>query len=218
MLYLLSDLHGGERLAGLEEYLSHRREGDWLIVLGDTELAFRDTEANRRFTRWFLSLDVPIALVDGNHENFAYLNAFPQETWCGGRVHRLSNTVVHLQRGNVYTIGGHTFFVMGGCKSSPIWKEQGLWYEGEEPSEAELALAYAALEERENRVDYVLTHKYEAIPGEAAYPPLSLEGLTRYIDERVEFRHWYSGHRHWAGRLDERHTVVYDQLLAIEEE
>lgn len=218
MIYLLSDLHGGESLAGLENYLSFCRDTDLLIILGDVELAFCDTEENHRFTEWFLSLDTPIALVDGNHENFAFLDSFPEEVWCGSTVHRLSDTLVHLERGNIYAIGGHTFFVMGGCKSSPIWKEQGLWYEGEEPAETELSLAYAALEERENRVDYVLTHKYESIPGEAAFPPLSLEGLTRYIDERVEFRHWYSGHRHWAGQLDERHTVVYDQLLAIEEE
>ena len=216
MIYLVSDLHGGESLSGLREYLSACRPDDLLIVLGDVGLCFEDTPENRRFTDFFLSLEVNVAFLDGNHENHPYLNSFPVERWQGGLVHRLSEHVVHLMRGNVYTIRGKTLFVMGGCKSSPKWKQMGLWYPGEEPSEAELALAHESLRFHQNKVDYILTHKYSPEEAKEA-PDESLEGLMRVIDQSVRFRHWYSGHWHQERVLDDKHTVVYDRLVSLED-
>lgn len=216
MIYFLSDLHGGESITGLQEYLSYYKPNDLLVLLGDVSLQFGGTAENERFTTWFLSLPCRIAMVDGNHENNAFLASFPEEVWCGGKVHRLSPTIVHLQRGYVYTIDGARFFVMGGCKSSAKWKEQGLWYEGEAPDETELRRGYDALRAAGHRVEYILTHAYwndTELPSNP--PPLTLEGLIRHIDRAVEFRHWYSGHRHWAGQLDARHTVVYDTPIPL---
>lgn len=217
MIYLISDPHGGENTRGIERYLEVCTDSDLLIILGDLGLKFQDNEENRRFTKWFLSIDKPIAVVDGNHENYAFINSFPNDTWCGGNVHRLSDTIVHLKRGNIYCINGKTFFVMGGCKSSAKWKEMGLWYEGEEPTEAELSLAYMNLSKYNNTVDYVLTHKYADYKeqGYANYPPLTLEGLTMHIDSNIKFKHWYSGHWHNTKIIDDCHTVVYDEPIAI---
>ena len=146
MIYLISDPHGGENTQGIERYLEICTDSDLLIILGDLGLNFEDTEKNRHFNKWFLSLNKPIAVIDGNHENHAYLNSFQSDKWCGGDVHRLSDTIVHLKRGNIYNISGQTFFVMGGCKSSAKWKEMGLWYDGEEPTVEELELAYDNLQ------------------------------------------------------------------------
>lgn len=52
--------------------------------------------------------------IDGNYENFDKLSRFPVETWCGGKVHKIRETVIHLMRGEVYCIEGNTVFVMGG--------------------------------------------------------------------------------------------------------
>ena len=217
MIYLISDPHGGESMKGLLQYLEVCQDSDLLIILGDLGVRFEDTEENKRFTEWFLSLDKQIAVVEGNHENHSFINSFPSDTWCGGEVHRLSDSIVHLKRGNIYEIDGKTFFVMGGCKSSAKWKEMGLWFEGEEPTEEELSLAYDNLSKYNNKVDYVLTHKYvnykEAEKDK--YPSLSLEGLTKYIDENVTFLHWYSGHWHINKIIDDAHTIVYDEPIPI---
>lgn len=217
MIYLISDPHGGENIRGIERYLEICTDADLLIILGDLCIKFEDTESNRSFTEWFLSLDKQIAVLDGNHENHEFINSFPNETWCGGEVHRLTDTIVHLKRGNVYNINGSTFFTMGGCKSSDRWKATGLWYDGEEPNEAELSLAYANLAKQNNTVDYVLTHIYtdykNTQPDE--FPRLTLEGLTKYIDENVTFKHWYSGHWHSAECVDACHTVVYDEPVEV---
>ena len=213
MIYFISDPHGGERMQGFERALRLAQPDDTLIILGDLGLAFGKSEENRRFTEWFLSLDRRILIVDGNHENFAYLNAFPEESWGGGRVNRLSRSILRLQRGYVFEIDGQRFFVMGGCKSSAKWAKMGLWYEGEEPSEEEIARAYRSLSESNHAVDYVLTHKYE--PSETEHARNTLEGLRNYIDESVSFRRWYAGHWHAFRDVDERHTVVYDFPTAL---
>lgn len=215
MIYLISDPHGGENARGIEWYLEVGTNSDLLIILGDLGLQFTNTKENQEFTRWFLSIDKPIAVVDGNHENYSFLHSFPDDTWCGGSVHRLSDHIVHLKRGNIYSINGQTFLVMGGCKSSEKWKEMGLWYDGEEPTEAELSLAYKNLSQHNHTVDYVLTHKYDNYQEQEATVPLTLEGLTLYIDSNVTFKHWYSGHWHYTKKIDNCHTVVYDEPIVI---
>lgn len=215
MIYLISDLHGGEKMNGIRRALELCNPEDLLMILGDVGLKFQDTEENRKFTEWFLSLKQPIAIVEGNHENHPYLNSFPKEEWCGGVVRRISESMVLLQRGNIYTIQGKTFFAMGGCKSSPKWKEAGLWFDGEEPTQEELSLAYRNLEKYNHRVDYILTHKYLNY-AEQEPAPMTLEGLTKYIDQKVIFTHWYSGHWHKTKQIDPLHTVVCEEPFIIE--
>ena len=200
---------------GLNACLSDSCKGGLTIILGDMELNFRDTEANRSFTRWFLSLDAEIAFIDGNHENFDHLLSLPVESWHGGKVHRLSPNIVHLMRGEIYTIEGNTFFVMGGCKSTQKWKDAGLWWPQEEPSPDEIAHGLSNLKASGNRVDYILTHKYAPAGPDA--DPLTLEGLTGYIDENVIYRHWYSGHWHKTAFPDDRHTFVFQEPVLLNE-
>ena len=99
-----------------------------MIVLGDVGIKFENTQENQKFTEYFLSIDKPIVFLEGNHENHAYLNSFPEQEWNGGIVNRKTNNILRLKRGNVYQILGKTFFVMGGCKSSEKWKQMGIWH------------------------------------------------------------------------------------------
>ena len=214
MIYLLSDLHGEMSHEGFQEYLLHGKDDDILILLGDIGLNFENTPENRAFTDAFLRLQKNIAFIDGNHENFDYLYNFSEEEWNGGKVHRLTDHIVHLMRGNIYTIKYKTFFVFGGCKSSQKWKDRGLWYPQEEATEEEYQLAYRNLLQHHMQVDYILTHKYEKGEMEAD-SNLSLQLLTDYIDTKVSFKYWYSGHWHITRYIDNRHTIVYDEPIKI---
>lgn len=213
MVYLLSDLHGDLNLSGFQKYLMDAGEDDLLILLGDICLKFEETEENRIFTDSFLASKKRIAIVDGNHENFAFLNSFPEEEWNGGIVGRLTENIVHLKRGNVYNIDGKTYFVFGGCKSSSRWQEMGLWYPGDEASEDELQFAYENIKKHNYKFDYILTHKYEQIPPRGTVSVRLME-LTKYIEENVAYGKWYSGHWHKNETIDEKHALVYDTLLA----
>lgn len=212
LIYLISDLHGTMSFPALEKYLELATENDILIILGDVGLNFEETQENREFTRYFMSLNKKIAFLDGNHENFEYLDSLEKEEWSGGIVGRLSENIVHLRRGNIYTIQGKNFFAFGGCKSSPKWKEKGLWHEGEEPNVEELMLAYENLKRYNYKVDYIITHKYEY---NEKYVSEKLKELEAFIDKNVIFNKWYSGHWHENFNIDDSHIVVYDKLTSI---
>ena len=211
MIWLIGDFHGGKNIDGLKRYLSFCQKDDLLIVLGDVGLYFDGTAENEAFSKWFLSLDCEIAFLDGNHENFDYLNSFPEEDWCGGRVRRLSDHIVYLMRGYIFTIQDKTFLVMGGCKSTDRWKKIGLWWEEEQPNEIELSRAYQNLKKHENRIDYIITHKYECTDE----PVESIDHFAKVVDQSTHFRHWYCGHWHMEKQIDTRHSLIYETPIPL---
>lgn len=216
MIYFLSDNHADEFLGDLKNF-SPKKKDDLLILLGDTCLYLAQTPKVQDFSRWFLSLDFPIAVVDGNHENYSYLNGAPEEEWMGGRVNRLTKNIVRLKRGELYRIQENSFFVFGGCDSSAAWKAKGLWHEGDLPSRAELVRAYETLKKADYRVDYILTHKYfcNACHVPEGQPEYELFRLNRFIDAHVNFKRWFSGHRHEDREIDEKHRVVFQKTVQL---
>ena len=214
MIYFLSDQHGGERIGELTKYLSEATEDDLLIILGDVGLKFKDTEENRAFDELLLSAKKKIAFIDGNHENFDFLESFPMGERYGAPVRILSENVVWLQRGYIYKIEGNSFFVFGGCRSGSKWKTMGLWWPQEAPTECELTRAYANLKAAGNKVDYVLTHKYEEGLGTGT---AELRELCDYINGHVEYKMWYAGHWHEYRRGGEKLLFIYDVLVPLGE-
>lgn len=79
--------------------------------------------------------------------------------------------------------------------------------------EEELARAYSNLRACGYKVDYVLTHKYEEGKGTRTEELLS---LCRFIDEKVDFKHYYAGHWHTTRREDKKHTFVYDTIIPLD--
>lgn len=102
------------------------------------------------------------------------------------------------------------------------------WWEQELPSEAEMQEGFENLKKENYRVDYIITHccssraqeqlrlkygrKYEWTYEE--------DVLTRYFDQledKVEYRHWYCGHYHRNVNIDEKHSVLYEEIIPLEE-
>lgn len=215
MIYFLSDPHGDLNFTALDNYLENAKAEDLLIILGDIGLEFEQTKKNKAFTERFLNIDKKIAFLDGNHENFEYINSFPEEEWNGGKVHRLTDNIVHLMRGEIYEIEDNTFFTFGGCKSSAKWKEIGLWFDGEEGTEAEFENAYRNLSKYNNKVDYILTHKRERREyKEGVSEPLY--NLCMYIEDKVDYKTWYCGHWHIDRQMDEKCLAIYKNFTALE--
>ena len=215
MIYLLSDLHCGENIKGFFEFLEKSNPEDTLILLGDIGLRFEDTEQCREFEQYFLSANRQVAFIDGNHENFDFLETFPVESWNGGMVHRLSENVVHLMRGEIFKIDGKSFFAFGGCISSAKWKDLGQWYPQERATEEELSRAYENLKNYNYKVDYILTHKTEFHGVRGTNYPEYLE-INKFLFDKVEYKCWYAGHWHESRVIDEKHILVYDELLTLE--
>ena len=84
---------------------------DYVIVLGDMGILWdqEESESELEDLRFFERLPFTTLFIDGNHENFDRLNALPVTTWHGRKVHRISGSLIHLMRGQVFDLEGKTF-------------------------------------------------------------------------------------------------------------
>lgn len=229
MIYLTGDTHGTIEIGKLSRAnLAVERvepgEGDFVIILGDFGLVFApdgQSAEERWWLKWLDEKPWTTLFIDGNHENFARLNALPEEEWRGGRVHRVSESVLHLMRGQIFEIDGRSFFTMGGAASHDrqFRKEGRSWWPEELPSEKELARADAALDTRERQVDYVLTHCAPTLVQGRINPTFLPDRLTEYLQhvrDTTAFHRWYFGHYHVDREYDDGFCALYDCVLPIE--
>lgn len=79
-----------------------------MIICGDHGGVWAGEQADRHHLDWLENKPFTTLFVDGNHENFDLLNAYPDQEWHGGRVHVVRPHVLHLMRGQVFDIGGLT--------------------------------------------------------------------------------------------------------------
>lgn len=168
-----------------------------------------------------------ITFVDGNHENHFLLNHMQIETWNGGKVHRIGPRVLHLMRGEIYSIDGKTFFVFGGAKSSDQDRRQeGVsWWKEEEPTPMEIQYGRQQLEHHQSEIQYVITHEAPRFVRkhiqkkksmEPQYPlPDTLEQWYFEMEKMEQFQMWYFGHMHVGQRITEKLQGVYHQFIKI---
>ena len=60
------------------------------------------------------------SFVTGNHENYDALRKYPLAEWRGGSIRRIRPSVILLERGQIFDLGGKRFFTMGGASSHDI--------------------------------------------------------------------------------------------------
>ncbi len=198
---------------------------DYLIVAGDfglvwnfgaEELWWRDWLENRPWTTLF---------VDGNHENHEALSSMPVTEWHGGLVHRVSPSVIHLMRGEVFDLDGSSVFVMGGGTSvDRAWRVPGeSWWPQEMPSDEELERGRANLDARGWKVDYVVTHECATSVIPACYDGEVRQGadrLTEWFDgleHALLFKLWYFGHHHADRAIGPDHRCLYYDIVRLGE-
>ena len=121
MIYITGDCHGDFRRFSNKKF--EGKEGDVVIVLGDFGLVWDGSKTDDYWIKWFSKKPYQILFIDGNHENFDKLKEYPEMYLYGGKVHRITDNVFHLMRGEVYEIEGEKFFVFGGARSHDVDEE-----------------------------------------------------------------------------------------------
>lgn len=228
MFYVTGDLHGDmDRFSpAFIPCLRGMTAKDCLFVCGDFGFLFYTDEKRRKTQAEQLDrlarYPFKILFVDGNHENFPMIFDFPEEEWNGGRIHRIRSNIIHLMRGQVYTIDGKTIFTMGGAYSvDKAFRQEGIsWWPQEMPSEEEYAEAWKNLQAHGCKVDYVLTH---AAPEETMsifhprhWEEARLNQFLEWIRERITYRHWWFGHLHRDEDLWRHQTALYMGVRCME--
>lgn len=227
MIYVTGDTHGLHNYYKLRVFAKEHPQltkNDYVIIAGDFGGVWDKATLDEDLEP-FTDLPFTVLFVDGNHENFDLLNAYPVEIWQGGKVHKIKPDIIHLMRGQIFEIEGRTIFTFGGATSiDREHREEGIsWWKQELPTYEELDEGIANLKRYNNSVDYIITHACS----ERAfhYPAVRLSCYNKcrcpelqmlsYIEENAVFKHWYFGHFHIDAELGDKYTALLEDVVEL---
>lgn len=185
MIYITGDCHGEFERFSKKHYGKFIHENDIVIVTGDFGLLWVKNKTFEYWKKFIEQLPFTICWVAGNHENYHWLYEYPIEEWNGGKVRKIiGDKCIYLERGQVFTLEGKTFFTFGGAASHDI--KDGIldlndidfhnqrrrldkrnamyrvlnvsWWNEELPTQVELDEGIKNLEKIDYSVDFVISH------------------------------------------------------------
>ena len=246
-VYVTGDTHGEFRRLEREYFpeQANMTRGDHVIVCGDFGGVWNGEPQDAEKLDFLESLPFTTLWVCGNHENFDELYGRPVVEWNGGKVHRIRPHVLHLMRGQVFTIEGRSFFTMGGASSIDVrdgildpdepdfalryWAlrqrnaafrvKHLSWWEQELPSAGEYAEARRNLERAGHKVDFIITHcAPDSVQDVLTGGRCLHDPLTAFLEEvreKTSFRYWLFGHYHRNARIGENFAALYERIARI---
>jgi len=203
-------------------YNNNLTSNDYFIITGDVGFMWDKTKRCKYWLDWYSKQPFTTLFVDGNHENFDYLDSLPIETWNGGEIHKLTDNVIHLTRGQVFIIDGKKFFTFGGAES--LDKARRIpyvsWWAREMPSHKEYNTGLHNLHQHDNKVDYIITHAcskntFNLFQNEFNLNP-HFTDINVYFDMlelTVDFKLWFFGHYHIDKFIDLKRYALFNKVV-----
>lgn len=221
MIYLTGDLHGDlERFKSKE--MKKLKKGDTLIVCGDFGFLWNGSKKETSVLKKLSKLKYQILFVEGTHDNLDLIGQYPVEEWNGGKVRRIAENVLKLERGSVFTIEGKKLFAFGGGESTDmdIRVSDGTWWPQELPEMSEIDAAWAELARHDNQVDVIITHECSStvrrfIDMDSDHTNLMIHFFDQ-LCEKVEFKRWYFGCYHTDKVIPPRYYAMFEKVLPLE--
>ncbi|MBQ7579899.1 MAG: metallophosphoesterase [Clostridia bacterium] len=224
MLYVTGDTHGDfERF--FQPGLKKLKKGDTLFICGDFGFIWNNSSTERKMLKKLGSQKYNICFLDGTHENFELLRQYPLGTFHGGLARRICGNLYHLQRGQIYEFEDRSIFVMGGGESPDIdlRYDKDTWSSDETPVRQELLDGAKRLQEREFKVDFILTHepptKIKGLLNLRESETVHITGLSTYLEElsqSCEFKKWFFGSMHVDKFISATHIGVYKNIVNMQ--
>lgn len=225
MLYIMGDLHGkyNQFSSRVNKENIDFSEGDIVIVCGDFSFIYDDSPERYQGLEQLKKLSCEILFVCGNHENFTEINKYEVVTRYGGVMHKISDNIFHMIRGNIYTICGNSFFAFGGAYSNPN-NPPIIWQSEEVPSREEIIYGKNNLLDRNIMVDYIVTHAAPneivlAVGIEPFYSGTYFTNFLSWMLHNVQYKWWYCGHYHIDEEIrNKKISVLYNDIVKIQSE
>ena len=219
----------------------------YVIICGDFGGIWDNSKPEKYWLDWLEKKKFTILFVDGNHENYDLLNSFPVSEWKGGKVHIIRKNIIHLMRGQVFTIEGKRFFTFGGAQSHDIDagildrndpdfsakrkkldRERALyridhesWWKEELPSEDEMNEGLKNLEKVGNDVDAVISHcapsSIADIYSRGFYKHDILTDYLEKIKGNISFKTWFFGHYHESLMIGHKFIMLYESVMELDQ-
>ena len=223
IVYFTGDIHGSG--AGVVEFCKRNdlSATDTVVLLGDVGANYYLGKRDRRLKAELSSVKPTIFCIHGNHEaRPAGIPSYVTKEWNGGMVRYEEEfpNILFARDGDIYTIEGMSYLVIGGAYS--VDKHYRLsrgyaWWADEQPSDK--TKAYVEEQIAEKHFDVILSHtcpyKYE--PREMFLPMIeqstvdaSTELWLDTIEESVDYQAWFCGHWHTDKRIDKMHFLFHE--------
>ena len=183
------------------------------------------TKEELYWKQWLEDKPWTTLFIDGNHENHDRLGTYPVVEWGGARVHKISDSIIHLMRGEIYKIGNYSILTCGGAMSmdrgpATLTEEldaHRIWWPQETLKSNEYEYMIDNLNAHNNKVDYVITHDCPAgiTSMKFGYRISQTSNYLEMIRETTNFSHWFCGHMH----VDEDYgkvSILYNRVVPIE--
>lgn len=250
MIFVTGDTHGEFNKFNTKNFPEQKEmtKEDYVIICGDFGGVFDYQKESRKETwnmNWLEEKPFTTLFVDGNHENFDRLYQYPVEEWMGGKVHKIRPSVIHLMRGQVFTLEGKKFFTFGGASSHDIsdgilemddpnflqkrkWMEKTnqryrinhfSWWAQEQPGQEEKEEGLKNLLEHNNEVDYIITHccatSTQTLLKGGDYEADPLTDYLEKIRYTARFKKWFFGHYHDDKYLNVEEILLYDKIMRL---
>lgn len=220
MIYVTGDTHG-DYSRFRDPAVKKLRRGDTLIICGDFGFFWDGSRKEKSIIKKIIGKGYTVAFLDGCHENFDILESFPITEWNGGKARVIDKNLVHLMRGQVYTIEGKKIFTFGGGHSQDFdfRRSSDNWWKREKPSHEEIIEAIDNLKLHDNTVDYVITHE----------PPVSLKdclnvdvlqrlevhALFEDIIKTCSYQKWFFGKCHIDKHIPIKFFAVFNNVIPL---
>lgn len=250
MIYITGDCHRNYERFNTRNFPEQKEmtKEDYVIICGDFGGVWDKEKESKEETfllDWLDCKPYTTLVVDGNHENFDRLYEYPVEEWNGGKVHKIRDSVLHLMRGQIFTIEGKKFFTFGGASSHDIsggilepddqdFKrkkkilDRGFrpyrvnhisWWKQELPSEEEMEEGRRNLQIHGNEVDFIVSHccatSTAALISHGSYQPDMLTDYLEEIRQKTTFKKWFFGHYHDNKNVNMQELLLYEQIIRI---
>ena len=251
MIFVTGDTHADfEGRFNTEAFPEQKQmtKEDFLIICGDFGGiwdAGGESKTEKWWLNWFEARRFTTLFIDGNHENHERLATYPVQEWNGGKVHVIRPHVLHLMRGQVFTLQGTTFFTFGGAQSHDIRggilepddpdfetnyriAEQGSlpfrinhlsWWKEEMPSAEEMEEGLQNLAAHNNTVDFIVTHccssSTQIFLAGPMYQPDAATTYLEQIKNTVSYKKWFFGHYHDNRNVFDKELLLYEQLVRV---
>lgn len=250
MIYITGDCHSDFQRFNTRNFPEQKgmTKEDLVIICGDFGGVWNRGEENKAeaaLLDWLDTKPFTTLFVDGNHENFDRLYAYPEEKWRGGKIHRIRSSILHLMRGQIFQLDGKKIFTFGGASSHDIeggilepdapdfkrkkklldkgWKPYRInhwsWWKEELPSDEEMEEGRRNLQNCNNTVDFIVTHccssSTQAILSFGAYKQDILTSYLEEIKQTVQFKKWFFGHYHDNQNVNADEILLYEQMIRI---
>jgi hypothetical protein len=207
--------------------LKKLKSGDVLVICGDFGFVWDGSPKEKRILDWLGNRKYTVVFLDGTHENFELLNSYRVTIWRGGRVHRVSGTLFHLMRGQIYNIDGVKLFAFGGGESQyrEMKNEHENWWREELPSPEEMTQGAENIDEIGCKVDIIATHEPPSLVKSSilmrlGYPERvsKLNGYFEELNRVCEFKKWYFGCMHEDRVVTPVHTALFKKVICYQED